>query len=167
LGHIDWENTQAYALGLNQLFLNLKGREAQGAVPPEERDVVIQRLKRDLETWRYTETGERVVTKAMPAPVGQYTDRAPDLIVGYNRGFRSSDSSAMGAVGQEVIERNEGHWNGDHCMHASHVPGVLISTRPLGVAEASLVDFAPTVLNYFGVTPPEGMKGQLLFKSDK
>ncbi|MCP4447979.1 MAG: nucleotide pyrophosphatase [Myxococcales bacterium] len=166
LGHIDWENTQAYALGLNQLFLNLKGREAHGVVPPDEAEIVTQRLKRDLETWRFAETGERVVTKAMPAPVGQYFDRAPDLIVGYNRGFRSSDSSAMGAVGNETIERNEGHWNGDHCMYAGHVPGVLISSKPLGISEASLVDFAPTVLNYFGIKPPEGMKGNLLFESN-
>tara|TARA_R110002096_G_scaffold171490_4_gene344441 strand:+ start:59806 stop:61734 length:1929 start_codon:yes stop_codon:yes gene_type:complete len=166
LGHIDWENTQAYALGLNQLFLNLEGREAHGVVPQEEAAVVMQRIKRDLESWRYAETGQRVVTKAMPAPAGQYVDRAPDLIVGYNRGFRSSDSSAMGAVGNEAIERNEGHWNGDHCMYAGHVPGVLISSKPLGITEASLVDFAPTVLNYFGITPPEGMKGKLLFKSD-
>lgn len=166
LGHIDWENTQAYALGLNQLFLNLEGREAHGVVSQDEAEVVLQRIKRDLESWRYTETGQRVVTKAMRAPVGQYVDRAPDLIVGYNRGFRSSDSSAMGAVGNEVIERNEGHWNGDHCMFAGHVPGVLISSKPLGITEASLVDFAPTVLNYFGITPPEGMKGKLLFESD-
>ena len=166
LGHIDWENTQAYAMGLNQLFLNLEGREAHGVVPEDERDVVIQRLKRDLESWRYSETGERVVTKAMTAPVGDYADRAPDLIVGYNRGYRSSDSSAMGAVGNETIERNEGHWNGDHCMFAGHVPGVLITSKPLAITEASLVDFAPTVLNYFGIKPPEGMKGQLLFKSD-
>ncbi len=163
LGHIDWENTQAYALGLNQLFINLEGREAHGVVSAEEREVVVARIKRDLESWRYAETGERVVTKAMHAPVGKYSDRAPDLIIGYNRGYRSSDSSAMGAVGQEVIERNEGHWNGDHCMYAGHVPGVLLSTKPLAVKEASLVDFAPTVLNYFGITPPEGMKGQLLF----
>ncbi len=167
LGHIDWENTQAYALGLNQLFINLEGREAHGVVSEDEREVVVARIKRDLESWRYLETGERVVTKAMTAPVGEYTDRAPDLIVGYNRGFRSSDSSAMGAVGQEVIERNEGHWNGDHCMYAGHVPGVLLSTKPLGVSEASLIDFAPTVLDYFGITPPEGMKGQLLFAPAK
>src|SRR5690606_23771252 len=64
LGHIDWENTQAYALGLNQLFINLAGREAHGVVSEDEREVVIQRLKRDLESWRYAETGERVVTKA-------------------------------------------------------------------------------------------------------
>ena len=76
-------------------------------------------------------------------------------------------SLAMGAVGQEVIERNEGHWNGDHCMYAGHVPGVLLSTKPLGVTEASLIDFAPTVLDYFGITPPEGMKGQLLFAPAK
>jgi len=166
LGHIDWENTQAYAIGLNQLFINLKGREEYGAVPVEEREVVMQRLKRDLESWRYAETGQRVVTKAMPAPAGEYTDRAPDLIVGYNRGFRSSDSSAMGAVGNVTIERNEGHWNGDHCMYAAHVPGVLISSKPLAIKEASLLDFAPTVLNYFGVKPSEAMTGKLLFNSD-
>ena len=166
LGHIDWENTQAYAIGLNQLFLNLEGREAHGVVPEEEREIVIKRIKRDLESWRHTETGERVVTKAMTAPVGDYKERAPDLIVGYNRGFRSSDSSALGGVSNEAIERNEGHWNGDHCMYAGHVPGVLISSRPLAITEASLVDFAPTVLNYFGIKPPEGMKGQLLFGTD-
>jgi predicted AlkP superfamily phosphohydrolase/phosphomutase len=168
LGHIDWENTQAYALGLNQLFINLQGREKNGVVPPEERELVVQRLKRDLESWRFSETGERVVTKALvDPPAGEYGDRAPDIIVGYNRGFRSSDSSAMGAVGSETIERNEGHWNGDHCMDARHVPGVLLSTVPLAVDHASLVDFAPTVLSYFGITPPEGMKGQQLFDPKK
>ncbi len=166
LGHIDWENTQAYALGLNQLFINLRGREAHGVVSEEEREVVLQRLQRDLESWRYAETGERVVTKAMTAAVGEYRDRAPDLIVGYNRGFRSSDSSAMGAVGNETIERNEGHWNGDHCMHASHVPGVLLTSKKLGVSEASLLDFAPTVLSYFGISASKGMEGHVLFKDD-
>ncbi len=166
LGHIDWENTQAYAIGLNQLFINLEGREAHGVVPEEEREIVMKRIKRDLESWRHTETGERVVTKAMTAAAGGYKERAPDLIVGYNRGFRSSDSSALGGVGNEAIERNEGHWNGDHCMYAGHVPGVLISSKPLAITEASLVDFAPTVLNYFGIKPPKGMKGQLLFGPD-
>lgn len=166
LGHIDWENTQAYALGLNQLFINLAGREAHGVVSEAEREVVVQRLKRDLESWRYSETGERVVTKAMTAEVGTYRDRAPDLIVGYNRGFRSSDSSATGGVGNETIERNEGHWNGDHCIHASHVPGVLLSTQKLAVDEASLLDFAPSILHYFGFKSTEGMEGHVLFKGD-
>ena len=31
--HVDWEKTQAYALGLNAIYLNLEGREPGGIVP--------------------------------------------------------------------------------------------------------------------------------------
>ena len=37
LGHIDWSRTQAYALGLNEVFVNLAGREAHGIVSPAEK----------------------------------------------------------------------------------------------------------------------------------
>ena len=43
--HVDWSKTQAYSLGLNGLYLNLKGREANGIVSPgEEAAGVIRRL---------------------------------------------------------------------------------------------------------------------------
>lgn len=165
LGHIDWEKTQAYALGLNQLFINVEGREARGVVAEDDRELILRRLQRDLESWRHE--GERVVTEAMRPEVGDYPDRAPDLIVGYNRGYRSSDGSAMGQVGGPVIERNTDHWNGDHCMHASHVPGVLFTSMPLAVEEGSLVDVAPSILAYFGVDRPEDMDGQILWKNSE
>src|SRR6202008_3683522 len=34
--HVDWSRTRAYALGLGGIYLNLKGREAQGIVEREE-----------------------------------------------------------------------------------------------------------------------------------
>lgn len=162
LGHIDWENTQAYALGLNQLFINVEGREARGVVTEPERAALVKRLSRDLLSWRHD--GERVVTAAIPAEVGDYPERAPDLIVGYNRGYRSSDESAMGMVSGEEIVRNHDHWNGDHCMDARHVPGVLFSSVPLAVESATLLDIAPTILAYFGVPRPESMTGTPIFR---
>jgi predicted AlkP superfamily phosphohydrolase/phosphomutase len=139
-------------LGLNQLFLNLRGREVHGVVPPERRAVVLRRLARELESWRDVETGEVVITRVVEPGREHFPDRAPDLLVGYNRGYRSSDESALGRVTDTTLEPNLGKWSGDHCMDPAHVPGVLFSTAPLGVERASLTDMAPTILSYFGLS---------------
>jgi predicted AlkP superfamily phosphohydrolase/phosphomutase len=166
LGHIDWDNTQAYALGLNQLFINLQGREAHGAVPQADHDVLLRQLKRELEAFRDPDTGAPVVTEAVIPEPGAFPGRAPDLLVGYNRGYRSSDESALGAVGESLIDRNRDKWSGDHCMHPMHVPGVLLTTRPIasGIERPTLMDLAPTLLHYFGVPAPENMKGRPLWQ---
>lgn len=163
LGHIDWSATQAYALGLNQLFVNLRGREASGVVPPSEREVLLRRLTRELESFRDPETGQRVVTSAVEPPRGAFIERAPDLIVGYNRGYRSSDESAMGQVGSVVLEPNTDKWSGDHCMDPRFVPGALLSTAALSDDDMGLIDLAPSILDYFGVAPPAAMTGKVIW----
>ena len=166
LGHIDWDHTQAYALGLNQLFINLQGRESRGAVPPADRDVLLARLQRDLESWRDPDTGAHVVTQAVRPPVGAFARRAPDLLVGYNRGYRSSDRSALGAVGNALIEDNRSKWSGDHCMHPDHVPGVLLTSWRMSAdrQSATLADLAPTILDYFAIPVPTTMTGSSLYR---
>src|SRR5690606_3552339 len=98
LGHIDWSQTQAYALGLNQLFVNVEGREASGAVDASEREILLGRLERDLLGLRVPTRGETAITRIDRAKPGPFLGRAPDLIVGYRRGYRSSDESALGAI---------------------------------------------------------------------
>src|SRR5690606_8284922 len=160
LGHIDWSTTQAYGLGLNQLFLNTAGREPNGIVSADEREVVLRRLERELLRWRDPNTGRPVVTHVSRPDAVDHPDRAPDLIVGYARGYRSSDTSAMGVVGGPVIERNHDKWSGDHCMDPDVVPGVLFSTMPLRQdGRFSLLDMAPSILDYFDLQAPNTMKG--------
>ncbi|HEY3354261.1 MAG TPA: alkaline phosphatase family protein [Polyangia bacterium] len=164
LGHIDWPRTQAYALGLNGLYLNLRGREAQGVVPPEERAEVLARLRRELEAFVDPETGARVILSARPPAVGADPERAPDLIIGYDRGYRVADDSAIGGVGDEIITPNRDVWSADHCMDRDVVPGVLVTSRPLAAGRgAGLVDVAPTILRALGVAPPPAMTGRDLF----
>lgn len=166
LGHIDWPRTQAYALGLNQLFVNVRGREAYGAVDPNERAVVIERLERDLLALR-DPTGVTAVTRLDRPDQGTFAERAPDLIVGYRRGFRSSDESALGAVGDRVFEPNHDQWNGDHCMDPSAVPGVFAANAPLAPGERpSLRDLAPTILKFFNIKPPAELDGRSLFLTE-
>jgi predicted AlkP superfamily phosphohydrolase/phosphomutase len=167
LGHIDWSKTQAYGLGLNQIFVNLEGREPHGVVPLREREGLVRRIGRQLEAFRDPDTGKQVVTRTFIQPYGMNEDRSPDLIVGYNRGYRCATDSAMGRVSQRVVEPNTDKWSGDHCMDPALVPGVFLSTMEVDAARPSLLDLGPTVLDYFGIEPPDHMVGESLFVKEE
>jgi hypothetical protein len=74
-----------------------------------------------------------------------HADREPDLIVGYARGTRASNASALGAIAIDVMEDNTGLWSGDHCMDPRSVPGVLLTSRPLRVPASSLRELAAAI----------------------
>ena len=172
LGHIDWTRTQAYALGLNQLFINRSGRERNGVVDAAGAAVLRDQIARKLKMLRDPETGGRVVTDvidvAAEGPIDAFSDRAPDLLVGFNRGYRSSDESAIGAVGDVVLEQNRDKWSGDHCMDSRLVPGILVTSFELpGGARPTLADLAPTVLEYFSVDIPKTIAGRSFLSQEE
>ena len=92
-----------------------------------------------------------------------YLDAAPDLIVGYNEGYRVSWESAVGQATARVIEDNSKAWSGDHSVDPALVPGVLFSSRPIQRPDPGIEDMAPTALSLFGIQPPVWMDGHPLF----
>lgn len=157
---VDWTKTQAYALGLNGLYLNISGREEHGILRPgAEVEAAMRRLARELTDFRDPINGRLVVetAPATGAPLG------PDLIVGYGRGYRGSWETALGAAPRAILEDNTDVWIGDHCINAEDVPGVLLSNRVLRAERPSLRDIPVTILGMFGVRPGDGMKGRTVF----
>lgn len=131
---ISWPQTQAYALGLNSVYLNLRGREREGCVDRERQEVLLQELKRSLEAWRGPD-GRPVVARAMPraeALEGSLADYGPDLIVGYSPGYRASAETGLSQWGAAPIVPNRDHWGADHCILAESVPGVLFAQHGIG-----------------------------------
>ncbi|HEX7975739.1 MAG TPA: alkaline phosphatase family protein, partial [Anaerolineales bacterium] len=59
--NVDWGRTQAYALGLGTVFLNMKGREEKGVVAPEEASAVKSAIVKSLTGLCDPEKGEVAV----------------------------------------------------------------------------------------------------------
>ncbi len=162
---VDWSSTQAYALGLGGMYLNVKNREAQGVVEPgAEAEQLRREIISKLSTLR-EETGEapiRTVYATSDLYRGPYLDAAPDMIVGYNEGYRVSWDSAVGKITEHVLEDNEKAWSGDHCVDPVLVPGVLFSNQAINATDPGIEDLAPTALHLFGIDVPHWIEGKSL-----
>ncbi len=163
---VDWERTRAFALGLTGVFINRKGREAKGIVEEgEPLEALRKEISQKLTGVVDPDTGQaaiRRVVETESAFAGPYTYDAPDLLVGYNAGYRTSWDGAMGRVTRLQFEDNTRHWSGDHCVDPALVPGVLFSNRKIRRDNPGLTDIAPTVLKALGVDQPAHMKGRPL-----
>ena len=155
-------------MGINGLYVNQSGRWSQGVVAPgEETDALVDEIAAKLEQILDPKDESRVIVKAYKAREvyhGPYTVTAPDIVVGYGRGYRGSDATAGGQVPPEVITDNLKKWSGDHCADYHHVPGVLFTNRPITHEMPSLYDLAPTMLAEFGIEKRSWMIGRSVFE---
>ena len=168
---IDWSETRAFAVGLAGIFLNIKGREAQGIVDPENeadslRDEIAAKLANLTDPAKTNQPVIKQVYNAQRVYHGPYKDEAPDLIIGYNKGYRASWETAIGQVTDRIYHENTKAWSGDHCIDRSLVPGVLFCNRPIETKEPRLIDIGPTILDMFGVAVPRYMDGRPLSVAD-
>jgi predicted AlkP superfamily phosphohydrolase/phosphomutase len=168
---VDWSRTRAYGLGLNGLYLNLRGRERWGTVSPGAEAEALQNEIRDrLLALRDPPTGLAPITridKAEDVYSGDRVRDAPDLVVGYNRGFRAGWKTDLGEFTFEVLEPNRELWSGDHCIDYTLVPGVLLSNKRIAMQTPALTDIAPTLLAEYGIAKPKNMVGQSVFKVEE
>jgi predicted AlkP superfamily phosphohydrolase/phosphomutase len=168
LRDVDWSKTTAYGLGINGLYLNLKGRERDGIVEPgDEREALLAELKERLEAVTDAD-GRRVIRTVYRADqvyLGGATCLAPDLIVGYCRGYRASWATSRGDLTSDVLLPNDSAWSADHCADALEVPGVFFANRPIVGKTPRLIDLAPSILAEFGLAPPSSMEGANVFSS--
>lgn len=160
---VDWSRTRAYTMGLNGLYLNLKGRERGGIVEPSAADTLKDELRAKLNGLSDPASGKIGITGVFDCDAvyaGPYVDNAPDLIVGYGDGYRASWDSVMGKVTEKIFEDNLKAWSGDHCIDPRLVPGVLFCNRKVADEKPAIVDVAPTILKLFGLGLPAHFDGK-------
>jgi len=168
-GEIDWPRTRAYTNGLAGFYLNIRGREHEGCVEPDDARKLLAEIIGQLRGLPDPQGGEAIRDCWIAQDVykGPYRGGGPDAIVGYNRGYRADWHGAVGRLTDEAIRDNRRSWSGDHCMDPEQVPGVVYANRPLERDDCALVDLAPTILDLFGVGKPGHMQGRSLLEETR
>ncbi|PYP82821.1 MAG: hypothetical protein DMF61_25225 [Blastocatellia bacterium AA13] len=165
LGDVDWSRTVAYSKGnYGQVFINLRGREANGIVDPgPECEKTIGRIVEKLKTLKDPETGERLIGpiwRREDLYSGPHSEESPDIQ------FLPSDMThkplgTLDLTSNKFITPVYGN-SGDHRMH-----GIMLGRGPelkqgADIHGARIIDYAPTILHTFGVEVPSDMDGRVL-----
>lgn len=161
---VDWSATQAYAIGFTSVYLNLAGRESHGIVKSgDEAESLQARIVDALRATRDPEDGANVIRNAYTARniyTGTAAAKAPDLVVGFEPGYRASWQTALGGAPMDVVVDNDKLWAADHLVDPSAVPGVLASNAPITPTQPAGTDLAPTILTCLGLPIPSEMDGR-------
>ena len=169
--NVDWSRTRAYALGLGNVYVNLRGREREGIVSPgAEYAALIAELKTKLPQMVDPETGEKPVFAVYTRDEiykSYDPDLTPDLRITNAPHYRVSWQTSLGGVPEKLIEVNDKAWSGDHCsLDPSFVPGMFFCNRPVP-GKPDMLDMAPTILRSLGVEVPKDLEGTPLWEAPK
>ncbi len=164
---VDWTQTRAYAVGLGQIYFNLRGRESQGIVSAgTEYKALQEEIRSKLLTLKDPEGGDPVfrdIYRRDDIYKGEYLQNAPDLQAGFNDGYRVGWQDTLGTIRREVVDNNNKKWSGDHCATATEISGgVLFCSRKIPTAGPNIMDLAPTILKLLDVPLPPDLDGKPL-----
>ncbi len=165
--NVDWSRTKAYALGLGQIYLNLRGRERFGIVDRgPEADQLLEGIRQKLLAVRDPDTQQPVIQGVYLGREifhGPRMGEAPELQVDFFSGYRTSWQTSLGAIPSGIVVANMKKWSGDHCASdPSDTQGIFLSNRAVASTDPSILDIAPTVLEILSVPPPSPMDGKIL-----
>ena len=167
--NVDWSKTRVYAMGLGQIYFNLRGREARGIVSPgAEAKQLADELSARLLTMTDPEDGAQIVKAVYQRDdiySGEFLHNASELQVGMEDGYRVSWQTTLGGSPAGIVYPNMKKWSGDHGGYDfATTAGVLVSNKPIASETPSIMDIAPTVLKFFGVPIPNGIDGKPLLQ---
>ncbi len=166
---IDWSRTRAWSEGgyYARVFLNVKGREPQGIIEPEQYDSVRDQLCSLLST--FDDESGNLIRNSVLKPGDIYRDCRnvpPDLMV-Y---FGDLALRSIGTVGGKAIVQDSNIPGMDSANHDFF--GIFIETRlsdlrrgirrNVILKDISCLDITPTVLHEFGLAVPQGLGGTVI-----
>jgi predicted AlkP superfamily phosphohydrolase/phosphomutase len=157
---VDWSRTTAWGWGgyYARLFVNRRGREPQGCVPPERYESFRRELGDRLRAVRGAD-GRAWVNRVTYAEPGWRGD-PPDLMV-YFDDLRHRSAGSLGHGTPYLTENDTGP---DDAVHSPD--GVFLLNGPglsaPGRRRIDIRDVAPTALKLLGVAAPPDLEGKSL-----
>jgi predicted AlkP superfamily phosphohydrolase/phosphomutase len=152
---VDWSKTHVYAdLPGSTVYINLRGREEEGVVPPEEYHAWCERVRDVLLQLTDPATGRRAIRAVRRREEiyhGPFLEQAPDLRLEWDYEVPGDALCYAAGAGPIIVTPREqiqpgSQWNGTHRsdgIFIAHGPSIR---RGAVVDNVAIYDIAPTVL---------------------
>jgi len=165
--NVDWSKTRAYAVGLGQIYLNLRGREKEGIVDPGlEAEKLAKEIQAKLIAFKDPDNGNSVLEHVYLGKDifhGARMSEAPELQLDFQDGYRTSWQTSLSAIPAGIVVANMKKWSGDHCASdPSDTSGIFLSNKHVSSPNPTIQDVAPTVLSLLHVAPTGQLDGRSL-----
>jgi len=170
--NVKWEKTSVYAHGyMGNIFVNLKGREPEGCVCPQDYEKILQGVIEDLHQWKNPMTGDPMIGAVYRSPcsINQHhrLSGIPDLVIewfdyryaGIHPGSYNSDFENGSPCFSHNLPRSA-----DHSLE-----GVLICAGPqfepssskVDSYRVSIFDVTPLIMRVMGLSLPDHFDGTI------
>ncbi len=170
-GAVDWTRTQAYSLGMGEIYINLRGREPAGIVAPWAFAALKAEIMRRLEAFSDPvrgHGGRRVVKRAYDAAevlAGPYAEESGDIILGFAEGYGPARSALAGCAAAETFDTfgvGDARGRGAGCgADPDLARGILFANRRLPKdLRLGVLNIAPTILAVYDVAAPAEWDGE-------
>lgn len=161
-GQVVWKNSLAYQKEYGQIWINLIGREPQGAVSPgEEYNEVREALIKGItEKLIDNESGQPVVERIYKKEDlfnGKYLFKMPDLIVTLKQGYGFSNFYNESIFNESAVCRKK-------IMAYTAGTGIIIGKnirKGLECKDLAITSIVPSILYCIGSTIPSWMDGRV------
>lgn len=174
---IDWRRSVAYiqADRGSEVYVNLKGREPMGIVPPEDYEKVQEAIIDALLDWRDTGVSKRPIAVALKLYdaqiIGFWGRENGDVVLTFNRGYGWGPPLDGGTVGPgrealhgSQIPTSETRFATNLACCVLSGPGIKVGYerdwRKHGLMR--MIDVAPTIAHIMGLRPPRHSMGAVL-----
>jgi len=160
--NVDWSKTKCWAMGCSgRIYINLKGRETEGIVEPDDYDKLLDELAtkiRDIPD----EHGKALNTQVFRRDeihFGRHVEFGPDMLINFDESRWHTNELVGYGRGKiyhfDTLKESDGEGYGSYgyfCVAGSDVPakGELKGT--------SLLNVAPTVMDILNLEIPQDME---------
>jgi len=174
---IDWSRTKAYCSEVlaspPSIWINLKGVKPQGIVDPAEYDALVDFIIEKLAELKDPRTGKSVINRVYRRNEifhGPFAHEGADLVLDWwsedslfsTQPSFPEDTNKPALIIREHRPSETSEWGGTHRLHGIVIAGGPDFKSGAEIANARLIDIAPTLLHLLNVPVPEDMDGKVL-----
>jgi predicted AlkP superfamily phosphohydrolase/phosphomutase len=156
---VDWENTKAIAQRAMYIYINLKGRDPQGIVEPEEYDELVEQIISDLYNYRDPKTGRRIITFALNKrdmeAIGLGGPHCGDIVYFLHEDFSRTHGNGLSN------QTNYGY--SMKCLFM--IAGAGVKKGTIINRKVRAVDVVPTLCHLAGAPMPKDVEGGVIYQA--